>query len=49
MAMLCSTLQLHSTTPKGNVPGAPELWTPRYKGQLFTSSGVHYSEISLYV
>ena len=43
---LKTTPQLQSTTP--NVVEAPELWTPRYKGQMFTPSGVHYSEISLY-
>ena len=40
--------RLHSTTPNGNVLEAPELWTPHYKGQLFTPGGVHFSEISLY-
>ena len=32
-ATLCSTAQLRSTTPTGNIPEAPELVTPCYKGQ----------------
>ena len=33
------------TTPTGNIPEAPELGTPHYKGQ---NVGVHYKEVQLY-
>jgi len=32
IAMLCSTAQLRSTMPTANIPEAPKLGTPRYKG-----------------
>jgi len=41
--MLCSTAQLHSTMPTGNIPEVPELGTLRYKGQIVGPSGAHSS------
>ena len=28
-----SSARIRSATPTGNIPEAPELWTPRYSGQ----------------
>ena len=41
VTMLCSTARLF-------LPEAPELGTPRYKGQNLGSNGVRYREVPLY-
>ena len=43
--MLYSTA---STTPAGNILEAPELGTPRYKGQMLVPNGVRYGGAPLY-
>ena len=37
VSALCSTARLRSSTPTGNIPEAPELETPRWKGHIVGS------------
>ena len=49
MVMLCSTARLHSTTPTGNIPAAPEFRDTSLLGtRTLVLNAVHYREVPLY-